>query len=127
MAKMEKKTLQESKYNPSRLRELCEKGIDAQKAKKELNLTSMQSLRQHLMRLSVEDNQLRTLPGLYTRSSSRVKLGKQGIKLSLKKLEAAGINLPENTEFRVEFDEDTEQILFIKVEIGSNEPNKVKE
>ena len=81
-----KKRIVESKYDAPLLRQLCEEGADAQTAKKKLGLASLQSLRTHLMRLSVEDNQLRTLPGLYERSNSRVRVTKHGIKITLKKL-----------------------------------------
>ncbi len=114
-----KKQLMESKYDPVKLRRLCEAGVPAQDAKKELGLGSMQSLRQHLMRLSVESRSLLTLPGLYERSSTQVRLTKHGIKLSFSKLKAAGIDYPEHTEFRMEFDEEKEQILLTRMGIGT--------
>jgi hypothetical protein len=115
MAKKEKKSFQESKYDPNLLREMCEQNVDAQTALKKLNLSSLQSLRQHLMRLSVEDQILRTLPGLYTRASSLVRITKQGLKISPKKLEITGIDLPVNTEFKVEYDENEGTILLTRV------------
>lgn len=111
--------LMESKYAPVKLRQLCEAGVSASEAKKELGLSSMQSLRQHLMRLSVESQSLMTLPGLYERSSTQVRITKHGIKLSISKLKAAGIEYPEQTEFRMEFDEEHEQILLTRVGIGT--------
>lgn len=114
-----KKQVMESKYDPVKLRRLCEAGVSAQDAKKELGLGSMQSLRQHLMRLSVESRSLVTLPGLYERSSTQVRLTKHGVKLSLSKLKAAGIEYPEHTEFRMEFDEEKEQILLTRMGIGT--------
>ncbi len=63
------------------------------------------------MRLSVEDNQLRTLPGLYERSNSRVRVTKHGIKITLKKLEAIEGDFPINSEFTIEVDEDNRIIL----------------
>jgi len=116
-----KKQLMESKYDPVKLRRLCEAGVSAQDAKKELGLSSMQSLRQHLMRLSVESRSLVTLPGLYERSSTQVRLTKHGVKLSLSKLKAAGIDYPEHTEFRMEFDEEKEQILLTRMGIGTGQ------
>ncbi|WP_027178890.1 hypothetical protein [Maridesulfovibrio bastinii] len=106
-----KKGFVESRYNAPLLRKMCEDGVDAQSAKNQLNLCSLQSLRQHLMRLSVEDNQLRTLPGLYSRSVNTVKLGKQGLKITLKKFETAGINFPEGSEFSISFDGEKKIIL----------------
>ncbi len=116
-----KKQVMESKYDPVKLRQLCEAGVTAMEAKKELGLSSMQSLRQHLMRLSVESQNLMTLPGLYERSSTQVRLTKHGIKLSFSKLKAAGIEYPEHTEFRMEFDEEKEQILLTRTGIGSGQ------
>ena len=114
-----KKQVMESKYNPTKLRQLCEAGVSAMEAKKELGLSSMQSLRQHLMRLSVDSQNLMTLPGLYERSSTQVRLTKHGIKLSFAKLKAAGIEYPENTEFRVEFLDENEQIILTRTGIGA--------
>lgn len=114
-----KKQLMESKYDPVKLRQLCEAGVTAMEAKKELQLSSMQSLRQHLMRFSVESQTLMSLPGLYERSSTQVRLTKHGIKLSSSKLKAAGIEYPEHTEFRMEFDDEKEQILLTRIEIGT--------
>ncbi len=114
-----KKQVMESKYDPVKLRQLCEAGVTAMEAKKELQLSSMQSLRQHLMRLSVESQILMSLPGLYERSSTQVRLTKHGIKLSCSKLKAAGIAYPEHTEFRMEFDDEKEQILLTRIEIGT--------
>lgn len=114
-----KKQVMESKYDPVKLRQLCEEGVPAQEAKKALNLSSLQSLRQHLMRLSVESQSLMSLPGLYERSSTQVRLTKHGIKLSLSKLKAAGIECPEHTEFRMEFDEDKGQILLTRTGTGT--------
>ena len=116
-----KKQLMESKYDPIKLRQLCEAGVSASEAKKKLGLSSMQSLRQHLMRLSVESQSLMTLPGLYERSSTQVRITKHGIKLSISKLKAAGIEYPEQTEFRMEFDEENEQILLTRVGIGTGQ------
>jgi hypothetical protein len=116
-----KKQVMESKYDPVKLRQLCEAGVTAMEAKKELGLSSMQSVRQHLMRLSVESQNLMTLPGLYERSSTQVRLTKHGIKLSFSKLKAAGIEYPEHTEFRMEFDEEKEQILLTRTGIGSSQ------
>lgn len=121
-----KKQLMESKYDPIKLRQLCEAGASASEAKKELGLSSMQSLRQHLMRLSVESQSLMTLPGLYERSSTQVRITKHGIKLSISKLKAAGVEYPEQTEFRMEFDEEHEQIILTKVGI-SNGPDEEDE
>lgn len=100
-----KKQVMESKYNPVLLRQLCEDGVDAKTAKEQLGLSSLQSLRSHLMRLSVEDNQLRTLVGLYERSNSRVRITKHGIKITPKKLEAIEADFALNSEFTVEVDE----------------------
>ena len=116
-----KKQVMESKYDPIKLRKLCESGVSAMEAKKELGLSSMQSLRQHLMRLSVESQSLMSLPGLYERTSTQVRLTKHGIKLSFSKLKAAGIDYPEHTEFRMEFDEDKEQILLTRTRIGTGQ------
>ena len=116
-----KKQVMESKYDPIKLRKLCESGVSAMEAKKELGLSSMQSLRQHLMRLSVESQSLMSLPGLYERTSTQVRLTKHGIKLSFSKLKAAGIDYPEHTEFRMEFDEDKEQILLTRTGIGNDQ------
>ncbi|AGW13847.1 hypothetical protein [Megalodesulfovibrio gigas] len=116
-----KKQVMESKYDPIKLRQLCEAGVTAMEAKQALGLSSMQSLRQHLMRLSVESQNLMTLPGLYERSSTRARLTKQGIKLSLSKLKASGIEYPENTEFRMEFDEERNQILLTWMGIGTGQ------
>lgn len=116
-----KQQLMESKYNPVKLRELVESGTPAAEAKKVLNISSLQSLRQHLMRLSVESQSLMTLPGLYERSSTQVRITKHGIKLSISKLKAAGIEYPEQTEFRMEFDEEHEQIILTKVGIGTGQ------
>ena len=116
-----KKQVMESKYDPIKLRQLCESGVSAMEAKKELGLSSMQSLRQHLMRLSVESQNLMTLPGLYERSSTQVRLTKHGIKISVSKLKAAGIEYPEHTEFRMEFDEEKEQILLTRTGIGTGQ------
>ena len=116
-----KKQVMESKYDPVKLRRLCEEGVSAQEAKKELGLSSMQSLRQHLMRLSVESQNLLTLPGLYERSSTQVRLTKHGIKLSFSKLKAAGVEYPEHTEFRVEFIDENEQILLTRTGIGTGQ------
>ena len=96
-----KKGFTESRYNPTLLRQMCEDNVDAAIAKQKLSLSSLQSLRQHLMRLSVADNQLRTLPGLYSRSSSTLRVGKHGLKLSVKKLESLG-SFPVGTEFSVD-------------------------
>ncbi|WP_462325836.1 hypothetical protein [Desulfoplanes sp.] len=101
-----KKKVMESLYNPTLLRQLCEEGADAQTAKKKLGLASLQNLRAHLMRLSVEDNQLRTHRNLYQRSNSRVRLTKNGLKITLKKMEAIEGDFPINTEFTIEVDED---------------------
>lgn len=121
-----KKQVMESKYDPVKLRQLCEAGVSAQDAKKELGLSSMQSLRQHLMRLSVESRSLLTLPGLYERSSTQVRLSKHGIKLSTSKLKAAGVEYPAQTEFRMEFDEEKEQILLTRmgISIGHDDPDE---
>lgn len=116
-----KQQLMESKYNPVKLRELVESGTPAAEAKKVLNISILQSLRQHLMRLSVESQSLMTLPGLYERSSTQVRITKHGIKLSISKLKAAGIEYPEQTEFRMEFDEEHEQIILTKVGIGTGQ------
>ena len=116
-----KKQVMESKYDPIKLRKLCESGVSAMEAKKELGLSSMQSLRQHLMRLSVESQSLMSLPGLYERTSTQVRLTKHGIKLSFSKLKAAGIDYPEHTEFRMEFDEDKEQILLTRTGISNDQ------
>lgn len=116
-----KKQVMESKYDPVKLRKLCESGVSAMEAKKELGLSSMQSLRQYLMRLSVESQSLMSLPGLYERTSTQVRLTKHGIKLSFSKLKAAGIDYPEHTEFRMEFDEDKEQILLTRTDIGNDQ------
>ncbi len=116
-----KKQVMESKYDPVKLRQLCESGVSAMEAKKELGLSSMQSLRQHLMRLSVESQSLMSLPGLYERTSTQVRLTKHGIKLSFSKLKAAGIEYPEHTEFRMEFDEEKEQILLTRTGIGTGQ------
>ena len=118
-----KKQVMESKYDPVKLRQLCEAGVTAMEAKKELGLSSMQSLRQHLMRLSVESQSLMSLPGLYERSSTQVRLTKHGIKLSGSKLKSAGIEYPEHTEFRMEFDEEHQQIILTKsgVNTGQND------
>jgi hypothetical protein len=105
------KRIVESKYNPTLLRQLCEEGADAQTAKKKLGLASLQSLRAHLMRLSVEDNQLRTLTNLYQRSNARVCLTKNGLKITLKKMEAIEGDFPINSEFTIEVDEDNRIIL----------------
>lgn len=121
-----KKQVMESKYDPVKLRQLCEAGVTAMEAKKELGLSSMQSLRQHLMRLSVESQSLMSLPGLYERSSTQVRLTKHGIKLSGSKLKAAGIEYPEHTEFRMEFDEEHQQIILTRsgVGTGQNDPEE---
>lgn len=111
MPKKMEKRIMESKYKPTLLRQLCEEGADAQTAKKKLGLASLQSLRSHLMRLSVEDNQLRTLVGLYERSNSRVRVTKHGIKITPKKLESIEGDFPMNSEFTIEVDEDDRIIL----------------
>ena len=116
-----KKQVMESKYDPIKLRQLCEAGVSAMEAKKELGLSSMQSLRQHLMRLSVESQSLMSLPGLYERSSTQVRLTKHGIKLSFSKLKAAGIEYPDHTEFRMEFDEEHQQIILTRTGIGTGQ------
>lgn len=114
-----KKKIKESMYNPALLRQLCEAGADAQTAKKELGLASLQSLRTHLMRLSVESQELMTLPGLYERCSTNVRLTKHGLKLSNSKLKAAEIDYPLQTEFHMVFDADTEQIILTKIGASS--------
>jgi hypothetical protein len=106
-----KKKIKESMYNPTLLRQLVETGADAKTAKEKLGLASLQSLRAHLMRLSVEDNQLRTLRNLYQRSNARVCLTKNGLKITLKKMEAIEGDFPINSEFTIEVDEDNRIIL----------------
>jgi len=123
-SEIKKQVMVESKYNPVKLRRLCEEGVPAQEAKKELGLSSMQSLRQHLMRLSVESQSLMSLPGLYERSSTQARLTKNGIKLSFSKLKAAGIEYPEHTEFRMEFDDEKEQILLTRTGIGTGQDDQ---
>jgi hypothetical protein len=110
-----KKRIVESKYNPTLLRQLVEEGADAKTAKETLGLASLQSLRTHLMRLSVESQNLMTLPGLYERSSSRVRLTKNGIKVTPKKLESIEGDFPINSEFTVEIDQDNKQIVLTLV------------
>ncbi len=113
-ATTDKKKAMESKYDPIKLRKMCEDNVPAHEAKIALGLSSMQSLRQHLMRLSVEDQALRSLPGLYERSSTQVRITKHGLKLSLGKLKLAGIDFPLQTELRVEHDEASGQIILTK-------------
>ncbi|WP_321402122.1 hypothetical protein [Maridesulfovibrio sp.] len=115
-----KKGFTESRYNPTLLRQMCENNVDAATAKQKLGLSSLQSLRQHLMRLSVTDNQLRTLPELYSRSSSTIRIGKYGLKLSAKKLESLG-DFPVGSEFTVEV-EDGKIILEMISAGGAEDP-----
>lgn len=115
------KRIVESKYNPTLLRQLVETGTDAKTAKEKLGLASLQSLRSHLMRLSVEDNQLRSLPGLYERSNSRVRVTKHGIKITPKKLEAIEADFPMNSEFTIEVDEDNRIILSLVAAVGPDD------
>ena len=116
-----KKGIIESRYNPTLLRELCEQKVDAQTALKRLELKSLQSLRSHLMRLSVEDSELRSLPNLYSRSTGTVNLNKMGIKLTPKKLELAGASFPQGTEFSIEVDED---MIVLRNTIATSDENK---
>ncbi|SKA71199.1 hypothetical protein SAMN02745704_00094 [Paucidesulfovibrio gracilis DSM 16080] len=122
-----KRRIVESKYDAPLLRQLCEEGADAQTAKKKLGLASLQSLRTHLMRLSVEDNQLRTLPGLYERSNSRVRVTKHGIKITLKKLEAIEGDFQINSEFTIEVDEDNRIILSPVTAAGPDDEEEAPE
>ena len=89
----------------------------------ELKQTAIRADRQRRMRLSVESQSLMSLPGLYERSSTQVRLTKHGIKLSGSKLKAAGIEYSEHTEFRMEFDEEHQQIILTKsgVSTGQND------
>ncbi len=93
----------ESKYDPKKLRELIKAGKTADEIQKTIGIVSKQSLRQHVMRLVNDDRMFYEVEGLYSRSGNTLRVGKHGLKLSVKKLDSLG-DFPEGTEFTVEAD-----------------------
>lgn len=71
MAKAKKKMF-ESKFDEKRLREMISKGMNAEQIKNELGIASMQSLRQHVLRLCSIDKIYHDIPGLYARGKQRM-------------------------------------------------------
>lgn len=115
MAKAKKKVF-ESKFDENRLREcITQKIMNAEQIKAELGIASMQSLRQHILKLINIDRQFYEVPGLYVRGKQRLPMinFKGEVRLTKAMIAFEGSTYAHNDRFEVEAD--NERIILTRV------------
>lgn len=114
MAKAKKKVF-ESKFDENNLRKLVTSGKNAEQIKSELGIASMQSLRQHVLRLINIDRQFYEVPGLYVRGKQRLPMinFKGELRLTKAMIAFEGSTYTHNDRFEVEAD--NERIILTRV------------
>lgn len=92
------------RYDPDRLREMIEKGMNAKAITKELKISPF-TLREHLAMLQESDNKIYVIDGLFDYSpAEKPKVKKEGIIFSKEMLEKTGFTQGDCFEMIVEKD-----------------------
>jgi len=92
------------RYDPDRLREMIEKGMNSKAITKELKISPF-TLREHLAMLQESDKKIYVIDGLFDYSpAEKPKVKKEGIIFSKEMLEKTGFTLGDCFEMIVEKD-----------------------
>lgn len=91
---------QESKYNPSVLRECIMSGMPGSEIMVKLGVKHRQTLKQYVLKLMSDDKTYYEVKDLYLKNSRRPKVNaKLELKLYLKNLDLSGVSVVEGDEF----------------------------
>ncbi len=111
----------ESKYDENRLRTMIKEGQSASQIKEDLGIATMQSLRQHVMRLINTDRTFYDVPGLYVRGQRLPQINFKGeIRLTPKMMDFEGSTYKHGDKFEIEID--NEKITLSRVGTSAETP-----
>lgn len=97
----------ESKYDEKKLRTLIQEGKGANHIRETLGIATMQSLRQHVMRLCNTDRTFYDVPGLYVRNQRMPQINfKNQLTLSPKMMDFEGSTYKHGDKFEIQIDND---------------------
>lgn len=101
-----------AKIDNSRLRVMLEEDKSAKEIMTTFGLTSPAALRNKVLQLSIEDNRVYKIPGLFGRRETGIKNGKLGIRVPANKLPAVW----QDKDFDLNVDEETGSITLSLVQ-----------
>jgi len=112
----------ESKYDENKLRKMIKGGNSASEIKEALGIATMQSLRQHVMRLINTDRAFYDVPGLYVRGQKLPQINFKGeLRLTPKMMQFEDSTYKHGDKFEVEIDNEKIILRRIETQAGTEE------